>query len=964
MQHKWIFLFTGLIIFSLILSPVGMANAQGSTPPTPPAGGGGGKPGGPQRLPNGLWIMPEGAQNQLQVGKQDATLLSTGGPDNFGYTWADTGTFSWVDTTSGTDTGMSGDSDGQGIGPVALPFSFKYYQNTYSSLYIAASGYLSFTDNGDWDSQDEIPNPSSPNNVIAPYWSPFTIGSGSWVHYSSGGSAPNRYFVVEWHDVKDSNNNNFRFEAILLENGDIRFQYHTMPLSMYWCAGMGIEDSTGLDGLMYMDFCDIPPSSSKDVHFYRPAPSARLRIQPEFQARFSTAGALESFQVIVENTGELGADTYDLSISSTWSVSLYAANGVTLLTDTDADGTVDTGSVPQGGSATITIKVQTPGEAVLGDSNTAIVTAQSSLNTGKSKTASLQTTIPAPFAQIYRDDADGAMSLYQVQPSAQTVSKATSDGYYGNDMTVAVSPNGNFVYGWRVGDCLDITCDNYYDDIEYTLLDHSGLTVRGVSKLTNNSGATMTTEDYSPSIAVAPNGAIGFLWTRYLYNSSTSRFNYNIYFATLDASGNLVSGPVNITNNAVWSIDSDLNIPNFYNPAIAASDDNRFILSWEKYVDDPSYMDNIWYAIRDTVGTSIFAPAALTSDNNSWSPILNSLTGGKAILTWNSGSVPTYAVLNSNGAVSKTATSFGVSDVWYTADAVLLPNGSVAVAWPTYTGAQFAILNASYNSVIGPTTLDNPAALSGNADISVTADINNHIILTWMDEGYSNRQNLYYALVDGTGSILTAPMTFRRSQGSYPYIETSDNGQGNAPFTRFVDVSLTYWAGSWIERLATAGITGGCGGGNYCPETAVSRGQMAVFLERGMNSSSYTPPAATGTVFGDVPTSYWSASWVEKLFADGITGGCGGGNYCPDLAVSRAQMAVFLLRAKHGSSYTPPPATGVFPDVPTSYWAAPWIEQLYAESITGGCGGGNYCPDQSVTRGQMAVFLVRTFSLP
>jgi hypothetical protein len=139
---------------------------------------------------------------------------------------------------------------------------------------------------------------------------------------------------------------------------------------------------------------------------------------------------------------------------------------------------------------------------------------------------------------------------------------------------------------------------------------------------------------------------------------------------------------------------------------------------------------------------------------------------------------------------------------------------------------------------------------------------------------------------------------------------------------------------------------------------------MAVFLERGMNGSSYTPPAATGMVFGDVPTSYWSASWIEKLYADGITGGCGLGNFCPDQSITRAQIAVFLLRAKHGSSYTPPAATGVFPDVPTSYWAAPWIEQLYAESITGGCGGGNYCPDQAVTRAQVAVFLVRTFNLP
>jgi Leucine-rich repeat (LRR) protein len=182
----------------------------------------------------------------------------------------------------------------------------------------------------------------------------------------------------------------------------------------------------------------------------------------------------------------------------------------------------------------------------------------------------------------------------------------------------------------------------------------------------------------------------------------------------------------------------------------------------------------------------------------------------------------------------------------------------------------------------------------------------------------------------------------------------------------FADVATTYWSWSYIERLYAAGITGGCGTAPliYCPEATVTRAQMAIFLERGMNGSSYTPPAATGTVFSDVPISYWSAAWIEKLSADGITGGCGGGNYCPEASVTRAQMAIFLLRAKHGSSYSPPAAVGIFSDVPKSYWAASWIEQLYAEGITGGCGGGNYCPDQAVSRAQMAIFLVRTFNLP
>jgi hypothetical protein len=185
----------------------------------------------------------------------------------------------------------------------------------------------------------------------------------------------------------------------------------------------------------------------------------------------------------------------------------------------------------------------------------------------------------------------------------------------------------------------------------------------------------------------------------------------------------------------------------------------------------------------------------------------------------------------------------------------------------------------------------------------------------------------------------------------------------------FDDVSPTYWAWQYIERLYEAGITGGCSLGplNYCPETTVTRAQMAVFLERGIHGWSYSPPAVgDSTGFGDVPVDYWSATWIKQLATEGITGGCGSGNYCPEHAVTRDQMAVFLLRSKYGSSYSPPAvgdSTG-FGDVATDHWAAPWIKQLVTEGITAGCGSSNYCPELAVTRAQMAVFLVRTFNLP
>ncbi len=180
----------------------------------------------------------------------------------------------------------------------------------------------------------------------------------------------------------------------------------------------------------------------------------------------------------------------------------------------------------------------------------------------------------------------------------------------------------------------------------------------------------------------------------------------------------------------------------------------------------------------------------------------------------------------------------------------------------------------------------------------------------------------------------------------------------------FDDVPTDYWAYSFIESLAASQITGGCGGSSYCPENLVTRAQMAVFLERGMRGSDFIPPAASGQIFLDVGVNDFAAAFIEQLFLDGITGGCGGGNYCPHDPVTRAQMAVFLLRARYGAGFVPPPATGLFADVSPGSFAADWIEQLAADGITGGCGGGNYCPDDPVTRAQMAVFLVRNFGLP
>lgn len=167
----------------------------------------------------------------------------------------------------------------------------------------------------------------------------------------------------------------------------------------------------------------------------------------------------------------------------------------------------------------------------------------------------------------------------------------------------------------------------------------------------------------------------------------------------------------------------------------------------------------------------------------------------------------------------------------------------------------------------------------------------------------------------------------------------------------------------FIENIFHNGVTGGCGDGVYCPGDGTLRKQMAAFVLKSRFGRSYEPRACTG-VFTDVPCPGVFTDWIEDLYARGVVAGCGPGPaYCPDAPVTRQQMAVFLLKTLNGSSYTPPACVGTFPDVPCSNPFAPWIEDLAARQITGGCGGGNYCPTNATTRGQMAPFLVKTFGL-
>lgn len=178
----------------------------------------------------------------------------------------------------------------------------------------------------------------------------------------------------------------------------------------------------------------------------------------------------------------------------------------------------------------------------------------------------------------------------------------------------------------------------------------------------------------------------------------------------------------------------------------------------------------------------------------------------------------------------------------------------------------------------------------------------------------------------------------------------------------FADVPPSRGDYRFVETVLHTGITAGCGGTTFCPDQNVTRAQMAVFLLRAKHGADYIPPPATGQIFTDVPVNAFGAAWIEQLAAEEITVGCGNGaTYCPSANVTRAQMAVFVLKTEHGAAWTPPAASGDFTDVPISNPFAPWVEALKDEGVTAGCGTKTYCPYAATKRGQMAVFLTKGF---
>jgi hypothetical protein len=252
------------------------------------------------------------------------------------------------------------------------------------------------------------------------------------------------------------------------------------------------------------------------------------------------------------------------------------------------------------------------------------------------------------------------------------------------------------------------------------------------------------------------------------------------------------------------------------------------------------------------------------------------------------------------------------------------------------------------------------SADGGNGNVDVTSPGN----CAW-----TINSNTSWVAITSAVPPATSTFSYSVSTNTTNHVRIGSITVGNKTFTIYqapplADVPSSNPFYLEISKLYARGISVGCGNGNYCPNDPVTREQMAAFILRA--KGEFNPPTPGSQRFNDVSPQNVFYNFIDRLAVLQITLGCTPDHlmYCPSDPVKREQMAAFLLRGL-GEFSPPTPPTQRFNDVPPANVFYNFIDRLAVLNITLGCTPDHlmYCPNDSVTRAQMAAFLVRAFNL-
>jgi hypothetical protein len=565
--------------------------------------------------------------------------------------------------------------------------------------------------------------------------------------------------------------------------------------------------------------------------------------------------------------------------------------------------------------------------------------------------------------------------------------------------SVGLDSNGNMVIAWRSGSG-PAPQDGDASGVYARRFSSAGASLGGEFQVN-----TYTTEYQNrPDLARAadPNGTFVVTWQS--YNQEGAGSGYGIY-AQLYASDGVPVGPEFRVNTYTTSDQA--------RPSVAMDGTGNFVVAWTDYAN----RDGSGTAVRAQRYNASGAPAGIEFAVNSnttgyqYHPQVGvAADGGGFVIVWNS--IQATSVGIQGRRFGNTGNSIGAdfsvntygTGAQYTPSIGMDPVGNFLVTWNSdgQDGSMSGVYAQRFGGLV-PALLavDTPADSPANGNQVWEPGEQVDVRPSWLNVTGANMS------VGGAFSNLTGPVgaSYNINDGSGNYGTINNNATTQCtgtcyavtvsnPATRpvqhwdatvletltptnqgqikkwvlhigrsFTDVPNTQPFFRFIELLFHHQITGGCGGTNYCPGNSTTRDQMSVFVLVAKEGPGYQPPACGTPVFNDVPASNPFCRFIEELARRGVVSGCGGGNYCPTNAVTRAQMAVFVLRTLDPNLTPPACTTPVFNDVPANDGFCRWIEELARRGVVSGCGGGAYCPNNPVTRDQMGVFISGTFGL-
>jgi hypothetical protein len=710
--------------------------------------------------------------------------------DLFGYSYDDTNPPSWVDITSDGTELIFSDTDDSFFGPVDIGFNFKFYENTYTQLYVSTNGLISFGMGTDNYENGPVPSDLTPHNFIAPFWDDLILDTGSQVFYRLADN--DSYFVVEWYQVpRIGTQDRLTFEVILEPNGDITFQYQELN-GILDQATVGIEDQHGVDGLLYL-YNAPGVRVDQAIEIIRPTASPRAKVYPLYNSDF-TSQRKTVLDFTVRNSGDDAndQDTYDLSWTpndSDWSISFRDIVG-NPLADTDSDLVVDTGPIDQGADFEVQAVIEASPEYQVGDYIQFNIQVTSSNDGSRSASTHLQAAAPAPFVQVLLDDVLGMglkLLWSQNQINARTSELHLVESSL-NEPGVISLANGYFLYSWENTQFKD---GKLLTKLEYMIFYPFGEVYQAITDLTNHDSAEERTLDQDANFISTSGGYIGGVWVRSL---KKAKQNDNVHLSILDANGQVSSDQLNLTSNNDWRGPGDLDIPYYNSPKISATDDGRFVIAWvdDRLLSGGSTSDVV-YAVYNQSGDPVSTSQVLTGSEPGGvlytNPTLVSLEGGQALLAYTidaggASSSLGYMIITSDGTIAQGETLIPDSQ-GSSPDGVRLSTGQVLLAWHDTVGGEvgYAIINDSTHTLeSGPHSIAPPDGRTPN-EVSVTSDEDGHGIITWGDEIQDD--HLYYALVDGEGLLVTPEMIFLKGSCSDPEVKTSSSGMGIAPYQGF-----------------------------------------------------------------------------------------------------------------------------------------------------------------------------------